>query len=65
MGGLLYRSQDDDSLRRVIEQWDHLEAQVRPAMLQAHARQFSEAQFAQKMGAVLKCDERRFAEAAR
>jgi glycosyltransferase involved in cell wall biosynthesis len=63
MGGLLYPTPDDDGLRQAIEQWDRLEAQVQPRALQAHAAQFSEAQFARKMGAVLKSDERRHAEA--
>jgi glycosyltransferase involved in cell wall biosynthesis len=65
LGGLLYPTPDDDALRQAIEQWDRLEAQVQPRTLQAHAAQFSEAQFARKMGAVLKSDERRHAEAGR
>jgi glycosyltransferase involved in cell wall biosynthesis len=65
LGGLLYPAPDDDALRLAIEQWDRLEAQVQPTALQAHAAQFSEAQFARKMGAVLKPDERLHAEAGR
>ena len=65
LGGLLYRAPDDDELRRAIEQWDQIESQVQPRALQAHAAQFSEAQFAKKMGALLKPDKRRHAEAGR
>jgi glycosyltransferase involved in cell wall biosynthesis len=65
LGGLLYSAPDDDTLRRAIEQWDQIESQVQPGELQAHAAQFSEAQFAKKMGALLKPDECRHAEAGR
>src|ERR1700680_3575916 len=46
LGGLLYATPDDDSMQRAIEEWDRLEPQVQPCALQAHAAQFSEAQFA-------------------
>jgi glycosyltransferase involved in cell wall biosynthesis len=62
LGGLLYPTPDDDTLQRAIEQWDQLEAQVQPRALQAHAAQFSEAEFAEKMGAILKSDQYRHAE---
>jgi glycosyltransferase involved in cell wall biosynthesis len=65
LGGLLYSAPDDDTLRRAIEQWDQIESRVQPGALQAHAAQFSEAQFAKKMGALLKPDECRHAEAGR
>jgi glycosyltransferase involved in cell wall biosynthesis len=57
LGGLLYAAPDDDTLQRAIEQWDRLESQVCPCALQTHAAQFSEAQFAEKMRAILKPDE--------
>jgi glycosyltransferase involved in cell wall biosynthesis len=63
--GLLYATSDDDTLQRAIEQWDHLESQIQPCALQSHATQFSEAQFARKMGAILKPDGCRHAEAGR
>jgi glycosyltransferase involved in cell wall biosynthesis len=53
LGGLFYAAADDESLRAAIEQWDALEAQVHPAALQSHVKQFSEAEFARKMGAIL------------
>ena len=65
LGGLLYATPDDDSMQRAIEEWDRLEPQVQPCALQAHAAQFSEAQFAKKMGALLRPDECRQAEAGR
>ena len=65
LGGLLYATPGDDTLQWAIEQWDHCEPQVQPRALQAHAAQFSETQFAKKMGALLKPDEDRQAEAGR
>ena len=53
LGGLLYRDATDPALQEAVECWDHLEKQVRPASLQAHAQRFSEAQFARKMSSIL------------
>jgi len=63
LGGLLYAMPDNDTLRRAIEQWDQLESLVQPRALQSYAAQFSEAQFAKKMGVLLRPDECRHAEA--
>jgi glycosyltransferase involved in cell wall biosynthesis len=63
LGGLLYAAPDDDTLRRAIKQWDQLESLVQPLALQSHAAQFSEAQFAKKMGVLLRPDECRHADA--
>jgi glycosyltransferase involved in cell wall biosynthesis len=57
LGGLLYSSPDDDSLRAAVDQWDSFESQVQPHSLQVHVERFSEAEFARKMSAVLKPDE--------
>ena len=65
LGGLLYATPDDDTLQRAIEQWDQLESRVQPRALQAHAAQFSEAEFAEKMGAILKSDQYQHAEIRR
>jgi len=63
LGGLLYAMPDNDTLRRAIEQWDQLASLVQPRALQSYAAQFSEAQFAKKMGVLLRPDECRHAEA--
>jgi glycosyltransferase involved in cell wall biosynthesis len=54
MGGVLYREATDDSLRIAIEQWDSLEGKVDPKDLQRWAARFSEAEFAGKMGPLLR-----------
>jgi len=53
LGGIFFNEQSDHSLRNVIEHWEQIENQVQPGMLQAWASQFSEAEFARKMRAVL------------
>jgi glycosyltransferase involved in cell wall biosynthesis len=53
-GGILYREATDDSLRMAIEQWDSLEGKVDPKDLQCWAARFSEAEFAEKMGPLLR-----------
>ena len=50
-GGLLYSA--PDGLRGAIEQWDQREPAVDRRALQAHARQFSEAEFARQMQSIL------------
>ncbi|HEX5226540.1 MAG TPA: glycosyltransferase [Bryobacteraceae bacterium] len=50
-GGLLYDR--PDGLERTIEEWDQHEDNVTPAALQAHAAQFSEAEFVRQMTPIL------------
>ncbi len=50
-GGLLYA--ESDGLEQAIEHWGELEDQVDPLALQAYAAQFSEAEFARQMRALL------------
>jgi glycosyltransferase involved in cell wall biosynthesis len=50
-GGLLY--EQPEGLNQAIEQWDELESEVDPRVLQAYARQFSEAAFARDMKPIL------------
>ena len=52
-GGIFFRETSDESLREAIERWEQRENQVQPSELQAWALQFSEAEFARKMRAVL------------
>jgi glycosyltransferase involved in cell wall biosynthesis len=53
-GGILYPKADDDSLRHAIEQWDSLEGKANSKDLQRWAAKFSEAEFAAKMGPLLR-----------
>jgi len=50
-GGLLYA--EAEGLEQAIEHWDKLEEQVDPPVLQSYAAQFSEAEFARQMRALL------------
>jgi glycosyltransferase involved in cell wall biosynthesis len=50
-GGLLYDEPEEAS--QAIERWDELEPEVDPRVLQAYARQFSEAEFAKRMKPIL------------
>ena len=52
-GGIFFRDATDESLREAMERWEQRENQVQPRELQAWAAQFSEAEFARKMRAVL------------
>jgi glycosyltransferase involved in cell wall biosynthesis len=53
LGGMFFRDATDESLREAIERWERIENQVQPERLQEWAAQFSEAEFARKMRAVL------------
>ena len=53
LGGLFFAESTDQSLREAIERWEQIESQLQPERLQAWAAQFSEAEFARKMRAVL------------
>ena len=53
VGGVFFSETTDDALRGALERWERLENQVRPEALQAYAAQFSEAEFARKMCAML------------
>jgi len=50
-GGLLYH--DPEGLFHAIERWDEFAAELDPRALQAYAAQFSEAEFARQMTALL------------
>jgi glycosyltransferase involved in cell wall biosynthesis len=50
-GGLLY--DEPEEVSQAIERWDELEPEVDPRVLQAYARQFSEAEFAKRMKPIL------------
>jgi glycosyltransferase involved in cell wall biosynthesis len=50
-GGLLYDQPED--LAQAIERWEECEAEVNPCLLQAHAAQFSEVEFAKQMKTIL------------
>jgi len=52
-GGIFFREPTDESLRDAMERWEQCESEVQPLELQAWAAQFSEAEFARKMRAVL------------
>lgn len=53
VGGLLYGEPTDDSLGRAVEDWDALEPQVKPALLEAHAARFSAGEFSRQMRTIL------------
>jgi glycosyltransferase involved in cell wall biosynthesis len=52
-GGVFYDQPDEDRLEAAIAVFEQREPGIRPAELQSWARQFSEAEFLKKMGAVL------------
>lgn len=52
-GGVFYSEPDEAHLEEALARLEELEADIRPAALQAWAAQFSEAEFMRKMSAVL------------
>lgn len=52
-GGVFYDQADEDHLEDAITRFEQIEPGIRPPDLQLWARQFSEAEFLRKMGAVL------------
>jgi len=52
-GGVFYPEPDEGSLGAALREFEKLEPDIRPRELQAHARMFSEAEFARKMGHIL------------
>jgi glycosyltransferase involved in cell wall biosynthesis len=52
-GGVFYDEPDEDQLDQAIARFERMEAQILPSELQAWSRQFSEAGFLRKFGAVL------------
>jgi glycosyltransferase involved in cell wall biosynthesis len=53
VGGVFFDEPTVEHLQAAVERLDKLEVGLRPGELQAHARQFSEAEFARKMSEVL------------
>jgi glycosyltransferase involved in cell wall biosynthesis len=53
LGGVFYDAPDDAQLAEAVERFERVEAQVRPAELQAWAAQFSEARFLARMREIL------------
>ena len=53
VGGVFFHEPTLEHLQAAVERLDKLEAGLRPGELQAHARQFSEAEFARKLAEVL------------
>lgn len=53
-GGVFYSAPEDDAIGAAIERFEAIEESIRPADLQAWARQFSEEEFMRRMSAVLK-----------
>jgi glycosyltransferase involved in cell wall biosynthesis len=52
-GGVFYDEPSEQQLAGALERFEAVESQILPAELQAHARQFSEAEFARKMTEIL------------
>ncbi len=52
-GGMFFSEATDESLREAMERWEQVENDVDAKALQAYAAQFSEAEFAGKMRAIL------------
>ena len=52
-GGVFYPEPTDEAIGAAVAQFEEMEPGIRPAELQAWARQFSEAEFARKMNQVL------------
>jgi glycosyltransferase involved in cell wall biosynthesis len=53
-GGVFYDEPDDAALAAALERFEAMEPDIRPGMLQAHAKSFSALQFSRKMGDYLK-----------
>ncbi len=53
LGGIFFPEATDASLLEAVERWEQRENQVQPRELRAWAAQFSEAEFARKMRAIL------------
>lgn len=53
-GGVFYGEPEPDAIATAIERLETMEPSIRPADLQAWARQFSEEEFARRMSAILK-----------
>jgi glycosyltransferase involved in cell wall biosynthesis len=56
-GGVFYGAPEEDAITHAIERLESMEESIRPADLQAWARQFSEEEFLRRMSAVLKATE--------
>ena len=56
-GGVFYGAPEEDAIADAIERLESMEESIRPADLQAWARQFSEEEFLRRMSAVLKATE--------
>ncbi len=52
-GGVFFADQTDESFAEAMERFERMEADIRPAELQAWAARFSEAEFSRKMAALL------------
>jgi glycosyltransferase involved in cell wall biosynthesis len=52
-GGVFYDEPDEDQLREAMARFELMEGHIRPSELQAWSRQFSEAEFLRKFGAML------------
>jgi glycosyltransferase involved in cell wall biosynthesis len=53
-GGVLYEEATDDHLSAAVDRFEQIEQEVIPAELRAWSQQFSAAEFARKLGAVLR-----------
>jgi hypothetical protein len=51
--GVFYHEPTDAALSAAVREFETLEADIRPAELQAHARNFSPAEFLRRMAPVL------------
>jgi glycosyltransferase involved in cell wall biosynthesis len=56
-GGVFYGAPEEDAIAEAIARLESMEESIRPADLQAWARQFSEEEFLRRMSAVLKTTE--------
>jgi glycosyltransferase involved in cell wall biosynthesis len=52
-GGVFFANQTEENLAEAMQRFERMEADIRPAELQAWAARFSEREFAQKMAALL------------
>jgi glycosyltransferase involved in cell wall biosynthesis len=53
LGGILYDEPNEESLAAAIERFERIEAQIKPAALQASVARFAESEFLRKMGSIL------------
>jgi len=53
LGGVFYGEAAESALAGALDEFDRLEAQIRPDELQSHASRFSEAEFRRRMEAIL------------